>query len=188
MSQQPHESVEINLDFDLSSEDIRDWGGEGFGPPEVPPGEHVFDVVSVAQNTSKAGNSMLTVEFEVAEGEAAGKRVTGWYTLTPKALGRIKRLMMCVGARLDNKIRTDEILGGKLRATVIHEQGQPQTNPDGSPKVGADGEPLPPRIFAKVINERPTEAAEKAATQKAAPPPVTRAGTNKAATPATRRA
>jgi hypothetical protein len=178
-----HESVEI--DMDLSSDEIKDWGGEQQNfAPEVPPGEHVLSVVACKQDTSKKGNTMIVVDFEVAEGDATGKRVRNWYTLTEKAKGRIKRLMMCVGARLD-KIRTDEIVGGKLRATIVHEEAPPQIGPDGLPKTDANGDPYPPSIFARVQNERPYEdpAATKANTQKAAPPPVTRGGGNKAATP-----
>lgn len=188
MAQQQHESVEI--DMDLSSEEIKDWSGEGFGPPDVPPGEYVLDIVAAYTKSSKNNNPMVVVEFQVADGEFAGKQLTGWYTLTDAARGRIKRLMMAVGARLD-KIRTDELLGGKLRATITHEPGQTPTNPDGTVKTGSDGQPLAPRLFAKVLNERPTEEAEKHAQKAAAPnpPPVTR-GTNnaKATTPATRRA
>jgi hypothetical protein len=180
-----HESVEIELD--LSSDDIRDWGGESTNfVPEVPPGEHVLSIVACKQDTSKKGNTMIVVDFEVAEGEATGKRVRGWYTLTDKAKGRIKRLMMCVGARLD-KIRTDELVGGKIRATVTHENMPVQIGPDGLPKTDGNGEPYPPSVSAKVQNERPFEdpAAQKAQQQKAAPPPVTRGSNAKNAAPNT---
>jgi hypothetical protein len=195
---QQHESLEI--DINLGTDDIKDWSGEGgFQPPEVPAGEYTLDVLAVKQETSKSkGNPMLVVTFAVSDGDYAGKELTGYYTLTQKALGRVKRLMMAVGARLD-KIRTDEIVGGRLRATVIHQEAPPQRGPDGNVKCDPNtGEPYPPSIFAKVQNERMTEEAEKAAEataaknakaiatgkNQAAVPPVTR--TN--ASPATRRA
>ena len=176
---QVHESVEIDLD--LSGEEIRDWGGEpGWQPPKVAPGEYTLDVIGVVQHTAKSsGNSSLKVTFAVADGEFAGEELVGYYATQGKGVSRLKRLMMCVGARLD-KVRTDEILGGKLLATVTHENMPPQKNPDGSVKTDPNtGEPYAPSVSAKVLNERPTEQAKAAATTKAAtPPPVTRGANN----------
>jgi hypothetical protein len=169
MAENPqHESLEI--DINLAGDDVKPWSGEGgFQPPEVPAGEYTLDVIAVMQDTSKSrGNPMIVVTFAVSDGDYAGKEVKGYYALTQKALGRVKRLMMAVGARLD-KIRTDEILGGRLRATVIHQEAPPQRGPDGNVKLDPNtGEPYPPSVFAKVQNERPTEEAQKAADATAA--------------------
>jgi len=187
-----HESFEI--DMDNSSDDVKAWSGESnFAPPEVPPGEYRLNVAACKQDTSKRGNTMVVVDFEVADGEFAGKFVRNYYTLTEKARGRIKALQIACGARLD-KIRADELVGTTILATVIHEEMPPQVGPDGQAKVNpATGEPYPPSISAKVLRERPTpeaeEAAAKAAQQPkpAAAPPVTRGKANSSPS-ATRRA
>jgi hypothetical protein len=111
---------------------------------------------------------MIVLTFEVAEGEFAGKQLTGWYTLTDKAVGRIKKLQIACGARLD-AIRSSEIRGARIRATVVHQEGEQRPR--------ADGTLFPPRIFAKVVNERPLEEAQPQPA--AAPPPVTRGGSAK---------
>jgi hypothetical protein len=160
MSQQ---SVDFEIDIDTTN--VKEFGGESFAP-EVPPGEYVLDLVEIEQKTSKAQNSMLVVTFEVAEGEFAGKKLTGWYTLTDKAMGRIKKLQIACGARLD-KIRTSELRGARIIATVIHEEGKPMPKPDGTM--------YPPSIFAKVQSERPLEDVQ-AQPEPVAPPPVARGG------------
>lgn len=165
MSQQ--QAVDFEIQMDLTN--VQEFGGDGGGEPEVPPGEYVLDCVDLKQDTSKNNNSMIVVTFEVVEGEFAGKQLTGWYTLTDKAVGRIKKLQIACGARLD-AIRSSEIRGARIRATVVHQEGEQRPRPDGTL--------FPPRIFAKVVNERPLEEAQP---QQAAPtpPPVTRGGSAK---------
>lgn len=170
----------VPFEIDQSTEDVKEFDGQNFGP-NVPPGEYILSIVGLEQDTSKAGNPMIVVEFSVADGDYAGQTLKGWYTLTDKAMGRIKKLQMACGARLD-KIRSEELMGATLRATVVHEPGKPQFNPDGTPKADANGVPYPPSIFCKVLNERPVEEPKQEA---APPPPVTRK-TN--AAPAARRA
>lgn len=164
----------VDFEVQINTEGVQEFGGDGGGEPEVAPGEYVLDCVDIIQDTSKNQNSMLVVTFEVVEGEAAGKQLKGWYTLTDKALGRIKKLQIACGARLD-AIRSAEIRGARIRATVVHQEGEQRNRPDGTP--------FPVRMFAKVVNERPLEDAQPEPV--APPPPVTR-GNNKAA--ATRRA
>jgi Protein of unknown function (DUF669) len=172
-----------SFEIDTSTEDAKEWSGEGGDfAPNVDPGEYTLEITDLQQDTSKKGNSMIVAEFTVVDGDFAGQKLKGWYALTDKAMGRIKQLQIACGARLD-KIRGDELIAAKIRATVIHEPGQPQFNPDGTPKTDANGVPYEPRMFCKVLNERPLE--EKPA-QQVAPPPVARKGTN--AAPASRRA
>lgn len=167
--------TEFEIAEDLTN--VQEFAGDGGGAPALPPGEFVFDVVHLAQGTSKSNNSKIEVTFEVAEGDYAGVRLTNHYSLLSNAIGRWKKLAIACGARLD-KIRSSEIMGGRIRATVVHNPGQQMRNPDGSEKLGADGQPLPPRIFANICNERPLE--EVAQQVAAPPPPVTRkaAGNN----------
>ncbi len=173
---------EFEIAEDLSN--VQEFAGDGGGAPALPPGEYVFDVVHLEQGTSKSSSQpKIEVTFEVVEGDYAGTRVTNNYSLQPQAIGRLKKLMMAVGARLD-KIRSAEILGGRCRAAIVHNEGQQQMNADGTPKLGADGQPLRPRVFANVVNERPMEEVK----QEAAPPPPVARGNRAAGTNASRRA
>jgi hypothetical protein len=184
MAAQQHESFEIEVE---GLAEAKEWGGESFAP-EVPPGEYLLAISSVARGTSKNGNSTVIVEFEVADGEYAGKRLKNWYTLTEKAMGRMQKLKRAVGATMDSKVRSDELLGAQLYATVTHEPGEQQKNADGTLKCDANGNPYPPSTFAKVLNERAVEAAaQETKAAVAAPPPVTRKNNTAAATQ-TRRA
>jgi hypothetical protein len=156
---------DFEIQIDLTN--VQEFGGSG-GGPSLPAGEYVFDVVEAKQDTSKAGNSLS------GDPTVVGKQITGWYTLKDgKGLGRIKNLMMACGARLD-AIRASELIGGRIYATVIHEEGQVQVDQEGNPQ--------PASVFAKVCNERALEAAEPAPAP--TPPPVTR---GKAANGATAR-
>jgi hypothetical protein len=184
MAAQQHESFEIEVE---GLAEAKEWGGESFAP-EVPPGEYLLAISSVARGTSKNGNATVIVDFEVADGEFAGKHLKNWYTLTEKALGRMQKLKKAVGATMDNKVRSDELIGQQLYATVTHEPGEPQKNADGTPKCDPSGNPYPPSTFAKVLNERPVEAPAQETKAAAAPPPVTRKPNNAAAATQTRRA
>jgi hypothetical protein len=178
MSQSQYTEFEINEDLSA----VKEFSGDGGGAPALPPGEFIFDVVSLTQGTSKTNNPKIEVTFEVAEGEYTGTRLTNNYSLQSQALGRLKKLMMACGAQLD-KIRSSEIIGARIRAAVVHNEGKQQLGPDGGPKCDANGEPYPPRVFANIANERPLEEAQPVVAA-APPPPVTR----KATTPAARRA
>lgn len=163
-------AVDFEIQADLT--DVKEFGGEGGFAPALPPGEFVFDLVEMTEETSKKQNKMLVVTFKVAEGEYAGVDIKGYYTLTPKAMGRIKKLALACGASL-NKIAKAEYVGARIFATVIHQPGQQQLNPDGTPKSDANGVPYEPSMFAKVCNERPLEEPEPAPAP--TPPPVTKA-------------
>lgn len=150
--------VDSEVQIDLT--DVREFGGGG--GPQLPPGEYVFDIVTAKQDTSSTNNSVWKVEFIVAEGEHAGKKMTNSYSLQSQALGRIKQLALSIGAPL-NTIKTSDYVGARMRATIIHVAGKAQ--------VGADGTPMEPRIFANIANERALETQEEAPPP---PPPVTR--------------
>jgi len=175
--------VPFEIDQDLSS--VQEFGGDGGAPPALPPGEYVFDVVDVVQATSKTNNPKIEVTFECVEGPFLGVRVINNYSLQPQALGRWKKLQMACGGPL-NKISSEAVMGARIRAGIVHNEGQPQKNPDGTLKTGPDGEPLPPRVFANVVNERPLD--QPTQQEPATPPPVTRGKAVGNAAGATRRA
>lgn len=161
------EFTDFEVQVDLSNVDA--WGGES--RPPLPPGDYIFTATHVEQKNAKtSGNPMIVVTFTVDDesSEYNGFKVFNNYVLTQNAMGRLKQLMIAVGGSLDGKIRASEILGAKIRASVINETvvGQPDAN----------GNPGKESVFARIQNELPLEDApvQQATPAKAATPPVAR--------------
>lgn len=175
MSENEFADFEVEQDFN----DIKPMEGGEF--PLVPPGEYLFDVEHVTQKPSSNNNPMVVVTFVVAEGEFAGSKIWGNYVLVPQSLGRLKQLMVACNANLD-KFRAAEIMGARIRGTVIHSQGDA--------RVGTDGNPIPVKTFANISNEQPleapaakTEPAKTASKPTTPTPPVAKGKGNSIATP-----
>jgi hypothetical protein len=143
--------------------DVTPWGGEG-GGPILPPGDYVFDVVSVEEAISRSNNDTYRVTFRVVDGEHEGKEITNSYSRSPKAKGRIAALLVACGAPLKG-FDSDQVIGSRMRASVIHRNGDKQFDPSGNE--------MPARVFANIANERPYQDKVEAAPPP--PPPVTRA-------------
>jgi hypothetical protein len=161
------EFVSFELDFDLT--DVQAFGG-GSGP-QLPPGDYVFLITHVEQGTSKSSSQpTLKLDFQVDdEGSPMhGTKIKRSYSLQPQALGRIKQLMIAIGAPLD-KIRADAFVGGRFIAEVSIKTMPGLVKPDGS--VSA------PKDMMDIGNER---ALEGAPVEEAPPPPPV---TKKAAKP-----
>lgn len=165
------EFADFEVQIDLSGDDVRAWGGEQ--PPLPPPGDYVLRVINVESKPAKSSQQpMVVVQSEIVSladggdaGDAAGGYVWNNYSLSPKALGRLKSFMIACNGTL-SKFQASEYLGVEYLGTIIHTEGQAQPDAQGNVK--------PARTFANVINERALEApteAPKAATK----PPVTRA-------------
>lgn len=145
-------------DFEVQIEGLDEmnaWGGEGFKIPEQ--GEYELRVVAVEQKTAASTqNPMVAVTFEVTKPlndqapDNVGLKVFNNYVLTPKALPRLKQLMVACGASLAG-FRASEVMGQTIKATVIHNEGAAQIDESGNPR--------PSRTFANLINEQPLETA-----------------------------
>jgi len=151
------------------------WGGEQ--RPLVPPGDYQLTVIHLEQrNAQTSGNPMIAVTFEVtamADGGDAGEqkdqRVYNNYSLSPKALGRLKALQVAAGAQLD-KFVASQVFGATIVGTVVHTESAPGVDGQGNPREG--------RSFANVINERPLEGAvETAPVEQPKKPPITNKAT-----------
>ncbi len=143
-----------DIDIDLSSPDIKEFGGGG--GPILPVGMYTFDIVKAEQGTSKKNQPTAKVTFKVGdEGEHFGVELTKSYSLQTQALGRIKNLMIAAGARLD-KIRLGELIGARIIAEIMHTEGQGQ--------VDAQGNVQPGRLLCDIVKET-------AIAQEEAPPP-----------------
>jgi hypothetical protein len=160
-------SIELGEEFQNADA----WGGEQ--RPLVPPGDYKLTVVAISQEDGNAA-PYIAVTFEVTEGESTGSRVYNNYSLSPKAIGRLKSLMIASGMGLERFVAS-ELMGATIMGTVVHTEG--------AAKVDAQGNAQPPRTFANLINERAVEVV-KAETKA---PPITKATTTKPANGTTTR-
>lgn len=156
------EFTDFEIELDLSEQEA--WGG---AYELAPPGYYDLTVVGFVQKNAKSsGNPMIAVTFEIASGEFQGRKVFNNYSLSPKALGRIKKLMLACRTEL-SRIIASQFMGQTIRGEVIHTTGE------GS--VDATGNALEPKTFANVINEEPIEEVEVAPTPAKNKPPIVEA-------------
>lgn len=63
----------------------------------LPPGNYNFEVISVNDKPSSAGNPMLTLKLRVWDGAGKEHYLTDWLVATPEAAFKIKQFWECVG-------------------------------------------------------------------------------------------
>ena len=87
-------------------------------------GQHTAKIVEVQENTTQAGDDMLTMVFEVIRGDSKGAKVFDNFVLTDKALWKLKQLLQVVGVKCDGKIALDldKLVGKVCDIAVYHEE------------------------------------------------------------------
>lgn len=108
--------MSIKLDFSNVT-------GGSFEP--IPAGDYVMEIEEVEDQVSKAGNEMLNITFNVAEGEYEGRKIFEFYVLTEKALWKLKDLLVALGIDADGTVSLDsqDLVGEMFIANVdIQEQ------------------------------------------------------------------
>lgn len=87
-------------------------------------GQHTAKIVEVQENTTQAGDDMLTMVFEVIKGDSKGAKVFDNFVLTDKALWKLKQLLQVLGVKCDGKIALDldKLVGKICDITVYHEE------------------------------------------------------------------
>lgn len=157
MSEQQQEFTDFEINVDLTEK--KEWNGEQ--APLVDPGDYSLKVMNITQEQGPKA-PYLKVTFEVQD-EGAFKGFTVWqnYSMSDKAIGRVKSLMLACRTRLD-KIVASEFLGQTILGTVVHTEGEQRSDEQGNP--------LPIKIFCNVQNERALAEPEPAPTKTAAPP------------------
>jgi hypothetical protein len=159
MSQQEFTDFEIELNLEATEA----WNGES--APLLDPGDYNLTVVGFEQKTGKDSNQpYIAVTFEVADGELAGRKVWNNYSLSQKAVGRLKSLMLACKTEL-TKVVASQFMGQTIRASVVHE--------DMPASVDTNGNPRPAKPSAKVINEQPLEEAPVETKPATKAPPIT---------------
>jgi len=106
-----------------------EWTGEekagGGGSFRIPPGDYVMEVASVAQETSKQGNPMLTWVFKGQDGPAKNKSFYLYTTLNADALWKLANLLTALGQDVPEEpeeIDLDALVGLQMTGVVGDEE------------------------------------------------------------------
>jgi hypothetical protein len=110
----------VNLDF---------TGVESYKRCEE--GIHTVKLVKIDEGTTQAGDDMLKATFEVTKGESAGARVFENFTLTSKALWKLKLFLAAIGMKTDGKVAIDldKLINKTCDIEVAHEEYGGQIRP-----------------------------------------------------------
>lgn len=86
----------------------------------VPAGEYYVEVAKAELGTSNAGKPMMTVTFNVIDGEHAGAKIPAWLSLQPQALFALKGFLKALGYDTSGglDITPDEYIGKTLKVKV----------------------------------------------------------------------
>ena len=92
-------------------------------------GIHVAKLVQIDAGTTQGGDDMLKATFEVTQGDCKGARVFDNFTLTEKALWKLKIFLTAIGVKSDGKIQLDldRLVGKSVNIEVGHEEYNGQT-------------------------------------------------------------
>lgn len=102
----------INLDFSNVT-------GGNYEP--MPAGDYVLEIEDIEERVSKAGNEMLNITFNVAEGEYEGRKIFEFYVLTENALWKLKNLLVALGIDTEGQVdvSVDDLVGEMLIGNVV---------------------------------------------------------------------
>lgn len=87
-------------------------------------GVHTAKLVEIEEAVTQAGDDMLKATFEVVSGQDKGCRVFDNFTLSDKALWKLKQFLVAAGVKADGKVAVDldKLIGKVCDITVIHEE------------------------------------------------------------------
>lgn len=106
-------------DFGVTSLEESAWDPES----TTPEGDHIFEITDVRKRTASTGTPQLQVVCRCVESDnknAVGTRISGFYPLTDRAIGKLARLLKVVGVSLDEKggFPPKALLGKRFKGTV----------------------------------------------------------------------
>ena len=87
-------------------------------------GVHTAKLIEIEETVTQAGDDMLKATFEVVSGQEKGCRVFDNFTLSDKALWKLKQFLVAAGVKADGKVAVDldKLIGKVCDITVIHEE------------------------------------------------------------------
>lgn len=107
----------------------------------VPKGVYKAKVADITEGTSQSsGNDMLTVEYELVEGDFKGRKLWDYVVLTDAAAWKLRQFIDAMGVKAKGTLDTVELIGNLVLVRVKHEaDSRPETveNNGGKPVVRA---------------------------------------------------
>lgn len=87
-------------------------------------GVHTAKLIEIEEAVTQAGDDMLKATFEVTSGQDKGCRVFDNFTLSDKALWKLKQFLVAAGVKADGKVAIDldRLIGKVCDITVTHEE------------------------------------------------------------------
>ena len=108
--------------------DFSNVTGGNFEP--IPAGDYTVEIEKVENRTAKSGNEMLSLTFNVMEGEYEGRKIFDLYVLTEKALWKLKDLLVAVGVDTEGMVDLDiDDLVGEVFVANVEIQESPGYDP-----------------------------------------------------------
>lgn len=88
----PSQSSAPNNDaFEVDLSDVQDQSYA------IPDGTYKAKCIEVTQDVSKSGNPMFVWEFEITEGQYAGRTFKSWTAITPAAMWKVAETVIALG-------------------------------------------------------------------------------------------
>ena len=88
----PSQSSAPNNDaFEVDLSDVQDQSYA------IPDGAYKAKCIEVSQDVSKSGNPMFVWEFEITEGQYAGRTFKSWTAITPAAMWKVAETVIALG-------------------------------------------------------------------------------------------
>ncbi len=101
---------------------------KNFAP--VPPGFYEVEIFDAATDQALTGTDFINVDFLIVQGEYSNRHLWTHLYLTDKAMWKVEALLNAVGLKPSDDLKTDDLIGKRLRVRVRHGQDQ-----DGNVKV-----------------------------------------------------
>ena len=139
----------LKMAIDLSDVTTSGLGGSFVLVPE---GQYVLQAVKAVDGKSKAGNDMVTVEFEIIDGEYEGCKLKHYFTFAsdyPRMWA--KKFAECSGFDASAFCADSILQGSPVTAKIEIEEGTPYIDKDGEEQDGNDQNKINPFSFASAM-------------------------------------
>jgi hypothetical protein len=134
---------------DLSSVSTEELGGNYVILPE---GEYIIQAVKAEDKTSKAGNEMVVVEFEVMDGDYEGTTLKHYFTFASEYPQMwAKKFADCADIDASNFCADTVVQGSPVKAKIEVEEGTEYIDKDGETQMGYDSNKINPFSFESAI-------------------------------------
>lgn len=130
--------------------DLSDVSTSGLGGSFVlvPEGQYVIQAIKAVDGKSKAGNEMVTVEFEIIDGDYEGCKLKHYFTFASEYPRMWAKKYAEVSGFDPSTFSADSIMqGAPVVAKIEVEEGTPYIDKDGEERDGNDQNKINPFSF-----------------------------------------